>query len=68
MALVTIRLLGPFAAIGPSGDISSIPKKAQAMLAMIALSPTYACPRSVLVGRLWSDRDDEHGARAGVRW
>jgi TolB-like protein len=62
-----INLLGGFSVAAPDGP--SIPiasKKAQGLLAYLALAPGWSATRDKLTGVLWSDRDGEH-ARNSLR-
>lgn len=62
-----IDLLGGFSVAAPDGP--SIPiasKKAQGLLAYLALAPDWSATRDKLTGVLWSDRDGEH-ARNSLR-
>lgn len=67
MADLHVKLFGAFeihdgfgAPLGPLG------RKAQALLAILALSPGVAQPRNRLCALLWSDRDETH-ARSSLR-
>ena len=60
MRHVEIRLLGGFEA-RPAGGISApLPKKTQALLAYLALTPGTAHPRDKLATLLWGERADAH--------
>jgi len=58
-----LSLFGPFRAIAPDGaELGAMGAKAQALLAMLALSPGRQRSRVWLQDRLWSDRDRERAA------
>ena len=62
-----IRLLGGFEVITPGGAVATISgRKAQGLLAVLALSPGMVASRDRLAGLLWSDRGDEQ-ARNSLR-
>ena len=66
-ASLRLKLLGSFEARGSSGQTVEISgKKAQALLAYLALSPGKSLPREKLVNLLWSDRGDAQ-ARGNLR-
>ena len=66
-ASLRLKLLGSFEARGSSGQTVEISgKKAQALLAYVALSPGKSLPREKLVNLLWSDRGDAQ-ARGNLR-
>ncbi len=55
--VIEIRLLGPFRALSPlKGDITPHSRRAQALLAMVALSEYGERSRGWLQSKLWSDR------------
>jgi DNA-binding SARP family transcriptional activator len=65
--LLEIALLGGFRARLPSGTAVSIPtRKAQALLAYLAVPPGQAHPRDKLAALLWGDMPDPQ-ARASLR-
>ena len=67
MTQLSLRLLGGLRAQHGSGRSLSIPrKKAQALLAYLALHPGAASSRDSLAGLLWSGTTDEH-ARHNLR-
>src|ERR1700737_3836100 len=67
MTQLSLRLLGGLRAQHGSGRPLSIPrKKAQALLAYLALHPGAAASRDSLAGLLWSGTTDEH-ARHNLR-
>lgn len=67
MASLTLTLLGGFQARAASGQAVVLPtKKAQALLAYLALHPGQAHPRDKLAALLWGDRSDEQ-ARNSLR-
>jgi DNA-binding SARP family transcriptional activator len=67
MALLEIALFGGFKTTRPSGAVLSLPtKKAQALLAYLAVSPGQAHPRDTLATLLWSDMPKPQ-ARASLR-
>ncbi|MGO8264439.1 SARP family transcriptional regulator, partial [Rhizobium ruizarguesonis] len=56
-------LLGPFALVDAGGrSVTPKSKKAQALLAMLALSARGSRSRILLRDKLWSDRSDDHAA------
>src|SRR5262245_25985228 len=62
-----IALLGGFSIAAPGGPSFAIAsKKAQGLLAYLALAPAWSATRDKVIGMLWSDRDDEH-ARNSLR-
>lgn len=62
-----INLLGGFSVAAPDGPLATITsKKAQGLLAYLALAPGWSATRDKLTGVLWSDRDGEH-ARNSLR-
>jgi TolB-like protein/lipoprotein NlpI len=62
-----INLLGGFSVAAPDGPLAPITsKKAQGLLAYLALAPDWSATRDKLIGVLWSDRDGEH-ARNSLR-
>ncbi|HEU4439312.1 MAG TPA: alpha/beta fold hydrolase [Methylomirabilota bacterium] len=67
MTQLSIRLLGGFRAqVGSGRPLAIRRKKAQALLAYLALHPGRACSRDSLAGLLWSGTTDEH-ARHNLR-
>lgn len=63
----SIHLLGGFSLAAPDGPLISVgSKKAQGLLAYLALAPGWSATRDKLTGVLWSDRDGEH-ARNSLR-
>jgi hypothetical protein len=67
MALLEIALLGGFRARLPSGAALSLPaKKAQALLAYLAMPAGQTHPRDRLAALLWGDMTQPH-ARASLR-
>src|SRR5205823_10879254 len=64
MPQLSLRLLGGFEVSG--GQVSSLPKKAQALLAYLALGPKPVYTRSELASLLWGDTADAQ-ARASLR-
>jgi len=54
--VVRIAVLGPFSLIGPRGSAAKLPKKAQVLLAFLALRAGQSVPREVLSTLLWGDR------------
>lgn len=67
MALLDITLLGGFLARLPSGAAVSLPtKKAQALVAYLAVPPGQAHPRDKLAALLWGDMQEPQ-ARASLR-
>lgn len=62
-----INLFGGFSVAAPDGPLVPITsKKAQGLLAYLALAPGWSATRDKLIGVLWSDRDGEH-ARNSLR-
>ena len=67
MRRVSLRLFGGFQArLEPGVSLTLPTKKAQALLAYLALRPDPAHPRDSLAALLWPDRSDEQ-ARASLR-
>ena len=67
MAQVYLRLFGRFGLSRASGDEIAIPgKKAQALLAYLALNQDHRRSRAELAALLWSDRGEEQ-ARHSLR-
>ena len=65
--LARLRLLGTFALHGNDGKlIAIVSKKNRALLAVLALSPSFRATRERLAGLLWGDRGDEQ-ARDSLR-
>jgi len=71
MARLTLRLLGELRAYREGGaDSAAAGRKAQALLAYVALNPKQRCTRERLASLLWSDRGEEqarHSLRQGAR-
>ncbi len=66
-AKARLRLLGGFEIAGFDGKEIVIPgRKPSALLAILALSPSFSCTRERLIGLLWSDRGDAQ-ARNSLR-
>ena len=63
-----LRLFGGFALKRPSGELETDPsqRRAEAVLAVLAVCGDVGCSRDRLVGLLWAERD-EHRARHGLR-
>lgn len=67
MELIQLNLLGRFEARLPSGEVRPLPtRKAEALLAYLALSPDKPHSRERLAHLLWSDRGEEQ-ARNSLR-
>lgn len=66
MARLSLRLLGGFQLSRESKPIALPAKKAQALLAYLALQPGRPHPRETLTGLLWSDTNDRR-ARQSLR-
>jgi DNA-binding SARP family transcriptional activator len=67
MVALRVLVLGGFEARLAAGDTLSLPtKKAQVLLAYLALQPGHAHQRSKLAALLWGKRSDDH-ARDGLR-
>jgi DNA-binding SARP family transcriptional activator len=66
MTQLSLRLLGGFRAQHGPGRPLTIRRKAQALLAYLALHPGAASSRDALAGLLWSGTTDEH-ARHNLR-
>jgi len=65
--LLQIELLGGFEArLAPDSGLVFGQRKAQAILAYLALAPDYTVPRARLVHLLWSERGEEQ-ARSSLR-
>ena len=59
----TLRLVGPLRLIRSDGvDVTPVSAKAQGMLALLGTSSGHRRSRAWLQDKLWSDRDQEHGA------
>lgn len=68
MAALQIEVLGGFSARAESGRaIAFATRKAQALLAYLALTPGRAHARASLYGLLWGDREEEQ-ARGSLRY
>jgi DNA-binding SARP family transcriptional activator len=63
-----LRVLGGFALEGPAGaPATALPqRRAEAVLAVLAVSGAMGCSRERLVSLLWPERDEAH-ARHGLR-
>lgn len=62
-----VRVLGGFALEGPSGTGPALPKRrAEALLAVLAVCGELGCSRERLLALLWPE-NDEAGARRGLR-
>ncbi|HUK08536.1 MAG TPA: BTAD domain-containing putative transcriptional regulator [Stellaceae bacterium] len=67
MGRLSLQLLGGLRTCSPGGaDGKLLGRKAQALLAYLALNPRQRCTRDRLAGLLWSDRGDEQ-ARQSLR-
>ena len=66
MPHLILHLTGPFRAELGSVPLSGLSRRAQGMLAYIALQPRMRAERSALADLLWSDRSEEQ-ARASLR-
>ncbi len=67
MGSIEIRLLGGFEARLPGGKAVKVPtRKAEQLIACLALAPGSQATREKLAGLLWSERADEQ-ARASLR-
>jgi DNA-binding SARP family transcriptional activator len=66
MARLSLTLLGGFSVRSDAGPVSVPTKKAQALLAYLALPLGQAHPRDKLASLLWGDTADEQ-ARASLR-
>ena len=65
MRLVTLTLPGGFQARLPAGPVLTPPtKKAQALLAYLALRSGQAYPRGRLAALLWGDTADEQARKS----
>ena len=65
--VLRLRLAGEFQCLTAEGSAIKLPlSKEQGLLAILALSPKFSCPRGKLVNLLWSTREDEQ-ARASLR-
>lgn len=62
-----LQVLGRFRLLAPAGEeIALASKKAQALLAMLALAQGKAVPRERLISTLWADRGEDQ-ARSSLR-
>jgi DNA-binding SARP family transcriptional activator len=63
-----LRVLGGFALEGPAGapTVALPQRRAEAVLAVLAVSGSMGCSRERLVSLLWQERDEAH-ARHGLR-
>lgn len=59
-----LRLLGPFALRQGTGTVRAVPKKAQALLAYLAIARGRAVPREQLAELLWGHSGGEHARRS----
>ena len=67
MSKLQLLLLGHFECFLPSGErISLSMRKAEVLLAFLALAPAIRHPRERLINLLWSDRGEEQ-ARNSLR-
>lgn len=67
MPRLKLKLLGQMECRSPSGELLSLPtRKAEALLAYLALAPGIRHPRDRLVNLLWSDRGEDQ-ARNSLR-
>ena len=56
----SLRLLGRFRLEGPAGrEIAVSARKAQALVAYLAIRPGETHTRDALIGLLWSDRGEQ---------
>ena len=63
MSVLELRLLGPVRVFSDlSGDVTPTGRRAQALLAMVALSEHGERTRSWIQSKLWSDRPQEQGS------
>jgi len=64
----TLRLLGGFALLDPHGNPvhGLAPRRAEAVLALLALAGDLGCTRDRLIGLLWPESDESH-ARHNLR-
>ena len=68
MTRLTLMLLGGFHAELTSGTVAKLPtRKAQALLAYLALPPGRAHPRDKLAAILWGDMPDPRRGAACAR-
>jgi TolB-like protein/Tfp pilus assembly protein PilF len=67
MSKLELLLLGHFECLLPSGEPATLPmRKAEVLLAYLALAPDIRHPRERLINLLWSDRGEEQ-ARNSLR-
>src|SRR6516164_896850 len=60
---LVIRVIGAFRLLAHDGqDLTPLGRKARALLAILALTPTRRRSRPALQDKLWSDRGPEQGA------
>src|SRR5215475_7457303 len=60
---LVIQVIGPFRLLAHDGeDLTPLGRKARALLAILALTPTRRRSRPALQDKLWSDRGPEQGA------
>lgn len=60
---LTLHCSGPLKLIGPEGaDLTPRGRKAQGVLALLAMAPSHRRPRATLQDKLWSDRQRPQGA------
>ena len=67
LILLKFKMLGRFEArLAPEAELVFSQRKAQAILAYLALAPDHSVPRAKLVHLLWSERGEEQ-ARSSLR-
>ena len=61
-AMFTLRLLGGFSLLGPTGELlqALAQRRAEAVLGVLALAGELGCTRSRLAGLLWPESDETH--------
>src|ERR1041384_2216797 len=59
-----LQLLGPFRLNHGSGAVRALPKKAQALIAYLAMQGGRPRPREQLADLLWGSSDAEHARRS----
>jgi DNA-binding SARP family transcriptional activator len=65
MGRLAVNLLGGFQASLDSGAPCTLPtRKAQALLAYLALAPGRVCPRPALASLLWGERGDAQALKS----
>jgi DNA-binding SARP family transcriptional activator/TolB-like protein/Tfp pilus assembly protein PilF len=62
----SLALLGPFALRMGGGSVDALPRKAQALIAYLAMQPNRLVPREVVADLLWTTRGPEQ-ARHSLR-